>query len=60
MLAWREAGGPEARPPDRRGFGCQLIERSIAHELGGKVELEFPPQDAHCRVEVPLEPGPRS
>ena len=57
VLAWREAGGPEARPPDRRGFGCQLIERSIAHALGGEVELEFLAQGVHCRVAVPLEPG---
>jgi two-component sensor histidine kinase len=59
VLAWRETGGPEARPPDRRGFGCQLIERSVAHELGGEVELEFLPQGVQCRVAVPLEPGPR-
>ena len=60
VLAWSEAGGPEARPPDRRGFGCQLIERSIAHELGGEVELEFLPQGVQCRIEVPLGPGPGS
>jgi two-component sensor histidine kinase len=60
VLAWAEAGGPEARPPERRGFGCQLIERSIAHELDGAVRLEFPPAGVRCRVEIPLEPGPGS
>jgi PAS domain S-box-containing protein len=58
VLTWAESGGPKTRPPERHGFGCQLIERSIAHELGGAVWLEFMPQGVRCRVELPLVAGP--
>jgi two-component sensor histidine kinase len=60
VLGWTETGGPEVYPPERRGFGCQLIERSVAHELDGMVQLEFLPQGVRCRVEIPLQPGPGS
>ncbi len=33
-LVWREIGGPEVRPPTRRGFGTRLLERGLAGELG--------------------------
>jgi two-component system, chemotaxis family, sensor kinase Cph1 len=58
VLTWAEAGGPEARPPERRGFGCQLIERSVAHEPDGMVQLEFLPGGVRCRLEIPLQPAP--
>ena len=35
-LHWAESGGPPVKPPVRRGFGLELIERSVAHELGGQ------------------------
>jgi two-component system, chemotaxis family, sensor kinase Cph1 len=54
VLTWAEAGGPEARPPERHGFGCQLIERSVAYELEGMVELEFRPEGVRCRLKIPL------
>jgi len=43
-LQWREAGGPEVRTPDRRGFGSQLIEGNLAKQFGGSVQLRFLPQ----------------
>jgi two-component sensor histidine kinase len=58
VLTWAEAGGPQIQPPKTQGFGCQLIERSIAHELGGAVWLEFPLEGVRCRIEVPLEAAP--
>ncbi|HEX6010885.1 MAG TPA: PAS domain S-box protein [Geminicoccaceae bacterium] len=57
VLDWAERGGPEVAPPSRRGFGCTLIERTVAHGLGGKVLLEFPPAGARCRIELPLHPA---
>jgi two-component system, chemotaxis family, CheB/CheR fusion protein len=60
VLTWAEAGGPQTRAPERRGFGCQLIERSIVHELDGVVQLEFLPAGVRCRIEIPLQPGPSS
>jgi len=28
-------------PPTRKGFGRTLIERSVKHELGGDVSIDF-------------------
>lgn len=54
-LDWREAGGPTiTAPPERRGFGCTLIQQSVIQGLGGAARLEFPPAGARCRLELPL------
>jgi two-component sensor histidine kinase len=40
-LEWRETGGPPVEPPASRGFGTRMIERGLAAELRGKVEIRF-------------------
>jgi PAS domain S-box-containing protein len=54
-LEWEESGGPPVKPPERRGFGTQLIEKALAAELHGEVRLEFPPQGARCVMEMALD-----
>ncbi|HJW39594.1 MAG TPA: HWE histidine kinase domain-containing protein [Rhizomicrobium sp.] len=56
FIDWREKGGPAAVAPKRRGFGTRLLERAIAHELGGKTTIEFSATGVHCTMEIPL-PG---
>lgn len=51
---WREEGGPEVDMPDKRGFGRDLIEKIVAHELNSSVELEFRPEGVECRLQVPV------
>lgn len=59
-LLWTESGGPRVAGPVKAGFGTQLIRGGIAYELRGNVVLEFPPEGARCRIELPLaEDGPR-
>ena len=53
-LHWAESGGPPVRPPVRRGFGLELIERSVAHELGGQAVLEYRIEGVSCEITVPL------
>lgn len=54
-LTWRELGGPEViNPPDRRGFGTQMIERGLARDLGGKASLDFRPQGVVYTLRAPL------
>lgn len=53
-LIWRELGGPEVAPPERRGFGTLVIERHLANALDGDVELSFPAGGVECRVVVPV------
>jgi PAS domain S-box-containing protein len=53
-LDWVERGGPPVKPPSRRGFGVQLIERVLAAELHGEVRLEFPPSGVRCAMDMAL------
>jgi two-component sensor histidine kinase len=56
-LSWTEAGGPPVRPPQRKGFGTTLLERSLAHELDGSLELDFRPEGLRAEMTVPLGCG---
>lgn len=53
-LDWRESGGPPVSAPDKRGFGRELIERVVAHELNQPVELRFAAEGVLCRLRLPL------
>ena len=57
-LTWTETGGPLVAPPTRRGFGARLLERGLARDLGGDVQLQYPPQGVICRIEAALEAQP--
>ncbi|MBD2746225.1 PAS domain S-box protein [Microvirga sp. BT688] len=53
-LRWQESGGPPVQPPTRQGFGSRLIERSLARELNGDVQITFHPDGVLCTVDAPL------
>ncbi|UVI40550.1 CHASE domain-containing protein [Qipengyuania spongiae] len=53
-LEWIESGGPPVAPPRGRGFGTDLIEKIVAHELRHPVELKFDPQGVRCTLVVPI------
>jgi PAS domain S-box-containing protein len=52
-LHWQERDGPAVSPIRSKGFGSWVIERGLAHELGGRVLLEYPPAGVKCTIEVP-------
>ncbi|WP_246091830.1 HWE histidine kinase domain-containing protein [Aliirhizobium smilacinae] len=52
-LSWVESGGPEVVPPTRRGFGSNLIEKTISHDLGGSVEMIFAPEGLRSAIVLP-------
>lgn len=52
-LHWREAGGPPVTMPKRKGFGSRLIEQGLAHELEGKIKLDYRPEGVVCTIFVP-------
>jgi two-component sensor histidine kinase len=54
-VRWSERGGPEVLPPTRSGFGRLLLERGLAHELKGKVQLDFAKEGLKCTLVFPLE-----
>lgn len=51
---WREEGGPPVSQPAKRGFGRDLIEKIVAHELRSQVDLRFNPEGVECRLQVPV------
>ena len=55
-LVWEEQGGPAiAKTPDRRGFGTELAELSIARQLGGSIEKDW--RRAGLKVTISLNPS---
>ncbi|MFT4025690.1 MAG: CHASE domain-containing protein [Novosphingobium sp.] len=53
-IEWRERGGPPVAEQRRRGFGTELIEKIVAHELGRPVELRFEPEGVVCVLITPV------
>ena len=51
-ITWREIGGPLVKPPTRRGFGSQLIERS-----GVRVQQNYKATGLVCDLEIALFAG---
>jgi len=49
-LVWRESGGPPVEPPARRGFGTRMIERALAADFEGHVELLYRPEGLLCTL----------
>ena len=53
IIHWAESGGPPVSPPTRRGFGSTIIERSIPHDLGGEVHLDYQLSGLRARLSLP-------
>ncbi len=53
-IRWRESGGPLVAEPEKRGFGRDLIEKIVAHELRSQVDLRFRPEGVECTLQVPV------
>ena len=51
---WCEEGGPLVAAPSKRGFGRDLIEKIVSHELQSEVDLRFRPEGVACRLHVPV------
>lgn len=50
-IYWEERNGPRVVEPQRRGFGLRMVERALAVEIEGTVEMRFPPDGLICRIE---------
>lgn len=59
LLHWREKDGPLVSPPSRKGFGSRVIERGLAHELGGEVDLDYRPDGVVCTIDIPAPTAAR-
>ena len=54
-LTWEERDGPLVAVPTRRGFGSRLIQRGLAQEVDGTVELAYPPEGVRCTMTLRLD-----
>ncbi|MFM6932751.1 MAG: CHASE domain-containing protein [Novosphingobium sp.] len=53
-VSWQERGGPPVSAPTRRGFGLELIEKIVSHELDAPVDLRFASEGVACTLVVPM------
>ncbi|WP_046865939.1 CheR family methyltransferase [Microvirga massiliensis] len=56
VFQWIETGVKLAgEQPKRRGFGTELLERTLAYELNGDTNLRFEPGGLHCTITLPVD-----
>jgi two-component sensor histidine kinase len=53
-FVWVEKDGPAVVPPSRTGFGSRMIERMLASEINGEIELLYPSTGVTCMIEARL------
>lgn len=55
-IEWVERGGPPINLEEKRkrGFGTELIEKIVAHELRNPVDLRFEPEGVRCTLLIPV------
>ena len=54
QILWDEHGGTALDgPPARRGFGTTLIGRTIGHQLGGTVQMDWKHGGLRCTLMLP-------
>jgi two-component sensor histidine kinase len=55
-LEWKETGGPAiVVPPEARGFGSVLTERSIINQLGGSIDYDWRRNGLKLKLTIPLD-----
>lgn len=53
-LVWEETGGPEVRPPTRKGLGTLLL---TSQPKIGKADLQFHPHGVRCEIVLNVAEG---
>ena len=55
VLRWVESGGPNVKlDPERRGFGSELMERQLHHDLKGRLEVDFNEAGVRSMIALPI------
>ncbi|MBV9262143.1 MAG: PAS domain-containing protein [Pseudolabrys sp.] len=52
-VVWRESGGPQVRPPSRKGFGTRLIT-GLSEDAAGSAEIDFAKDGLIATFNLPL------
>ncbi|WP_337925415.1 CHASE domain-containing protein [Croceicoccus gelatinilyticus] len=53
-VRWKESDGPTVSDDRPRGFGTELIEKIVAHELRNPVDLVFEASGVRCTMLIPV------
>lgn len=53
-MRWEESGGPPVEAPTRKGFGTRLLERQVAMEFNGSIQLQYCPSGLLCLMDLGL------
>jgi light-regulated signal transduction histidine kinase (bacteriophytochrome)/CheY-like chemotaxis protein len=54
-FCWREHGGPEVWPPNRKGFGTTIIEHSVPYDLGGTAQIGYAREGVRAEFVIPAK-----
>jgi PAS domain S-box-containing protein len=52
-VVWEERDGPPVRPPASQGFGTRLLQRGLARDLRGDVDMDFRATGLRCVIRAP-------
>lgn len=53
---WVETGGPEVKPPSRRGYGTRVFKAGIEQQLKGTLDFRWLASGLHCKLSIPRSP----
>lgn len=53
-FSWQERDGPVVQPPQRQGFGTEMLKRTLAFELKATTVLDFDAQGFRYSAVMPL------
>jgi two-component sensor histidine kinase len=51
-LRWTDLGGPYVRPPERQGFGTQLMEAMVMNQLRGRITFDWRISGLVCEIAI--------
>lgn len=53
VLVWKEENGPKVMPPERTGFGTNVMRFAVERSLGGTVKLDYPETGVEHEIRLP-------
>jgi two-component sensor histidine kinase len=54
-FVWKESGvAVSTRRPPRRGFGTELLERTLTYDLKAEVDWKLEPHGLNCSIRLPM------